>query len=133
MKYLGIPTFCLLLLGFACNEKQDTTKGKTANPNVILIYMDDMGFGDLSCYGHPNIHTPNIDQMAREGQRWTNFYTACSVCSPSRGALLTGRYPIRIGLAGKRHRVFFPESYGGLRTKEVTIAEMLKPLGYQTA
>ena len=101
-------------------------------PNVIIIFMDDMGYGDLSSYGHPTILTPHIDRMASEGQKWTNFYTASSVCSPSRGALLTGRYPVRIGLTGKKQRVFFPNSYGGLPQSEVTIAEMLKANGYQT-
>lgn len=95
--------------------------------------MDDMGYGDLSTFGHPNIQTPNIDRLAREGQKWTNFYTASSVCSPSRGALLTGRYPVRIGLGGERHRVFFPESIGGLPSNEITIAEMLKAKNYATA
>jgi arylsulfatase A-like enzyme len=57
-------------------------------PNVVLIYMDDMGYGDLSFNGHPTIQTPNIDKLAKEGQKWSNFYTASSVCSPSRGALL---------------------------------------------
>ena len=94
--------------------------------------MDDMGYGDLSSYGHPTIQTPNIDRLAREGQRWTNFYCASSVCSPSRGALLTGRYPIRIGLGGEEARVFFPESIGGLPSSEITIAEMLKEEGYAT-
>jgi arylsulfatase A-like enzyme len=91
-----------------------------------------MGYGDLSSYGHPTIQTPNLDRLAREGQKWTNFYTASSVCSPSRGALLTGRYPIRIGLAGDHHRVFFPKSTGGLPSQEITIAEMLKEKGYAT-
>ncbi len=101
-------------------------------PNVIIIFMDDLGYGDLSIMGHPTINTPNIDKLANEGQLWTNFYTASSVCSPSRGALLTGRYPIRIGLAGEKKRVFFPESKGGLPDSEVTIAEMLKENGYET-
>lgn len=101
-------------------------------PNVIIIFMDDLGYGDLSSYGHPTIKTPHIDKLAREGQKWTNFYTASSVCSPSRGALLTGRYPVRIGLGGDEKRVFFPESIGGLPDDEVTIAEVLKSNGYKT-
>ena len=101
-------------------------------PNVIIIFMDDLGYGDLSSYGHPTIKTPHIDKLAREGQKWTNFYTASSVCSPSRGALLTGRYPVRIGLGGDEKRVFFPESIGGLPDDEVTIAEVLKLNGYKT-
>lgn len=102
--------------------------------NIVLIFMDDMGYGDLSSFGHPTLQTPHIDRLAREGQKWTNFYTASSVCSPSRGALLTGRYPIRIGLGplSDSKRVFFPNSIGGLPQSEVTIAEMLKQKGYAT-
>jgi len=104
------------------------------SPNVIIIFMDDMGWGDLSSFGHPTISTPHIDRLANEGQKWTNFYTASSVCSPSRGALLTGRYPIRIGLGPTQEskRVFFPNSTGGLPSDEITIAEMLKDNGYAT-
>ena len=111
---------------------QTDSKTTSSQPNVIIIFMDDLGYGDLSITGHPTIHTPNIDRLANQGQLWTSFYTASSVCSPSRGALLTGRYPIRIGLAGEKHRVFFPESTGGLPPEEITIAEMLKKSGYQT-
>ena len=112
---------------------QDNTT-RTDKPNVIIIFMDDMGYGDISSFGHPTIQTPNIDRLATEGQKWTNFYTASSVCTPSRGALLTGRYPIRIGL-GPLHsskRVFFPNSTGGLPSSEITIAEMLKEKDYAT-
>ncbi|MEL6671758.1 MAG: sulfatase [Bacteroidota bacterium] len=124
---------CLALsLIWACNSPSSATQ-EVPPPNVILIYMDDLGYGDLSHAGHPTIHTPNIDRMAREGQRWTQFYTACSVCSPSRGALLTGRYPIRIGLGAEKRRVFFPPSIGGLPQAEITLAEMLKEIGYRTS
>jgi len=120
----------------ACSSESSTLKKETTGrpPNVVVIFMDDMGFGDLSSFGHPTIETPNLDRLTREGQKWTNFYTACSVCSPSRGALLTGRYPIRIGLGPTqgRNRVFFPDSEGGLPAKEITIAEMLKEEGYKT-
>ena len=105
---------------------------KDPRPNIIIIFMDDMGYGDLGSAGHPTIRTPNIDRLSNEGLKWTNFYTASSVCSPSRGALLTGRYPIRIGLGGEKKRVFFPDSKGGLPDSEITIAEMLKEQGYQT-
>jgi len=115
----------------SCNSKNEEVKSKQS-PNVIVIFMDDMGFGDLSAFGHPTIQTPNIDRIARKGQKWTNFYAASSVCSPSRGALLTGRYPVRLGLGGEKERVFFPESIGGLPSSEITIAEMLKAQGYIT-
>ncbi|MEL7160153.1 MAG: sulfatase [Bacteroidota bacterium] len=125
-----------LLLGLVlctCARAPEKEADRSGPPNVVLLYMDDMGYGDLSSFGHPNIRTPNLDRLAREGQKWTSFYTASSVCSPSRGALLTGRYPIRIGLAGPKYRVFFPKSKGGLPTHEITIAEMLKEAGYATA
>src|SRR5665213_1125995 len=72
-------------------------------PNIVIILADDMGWGDLGCYGHPSIRTPHLDQMAAEGMRFTNFYVAACVCTPSRAGLLTGRYPIRFGMAGGKH------------------------------
>ena len=69
-----------------------------ARPNIVILFADDLGYGDLGSYGHPSIRTPELDRLAREGQRWTNFYVLAPVCSPSRGALLTGRLPVRTGL-----------------------------------
>jgi arylsulfatase A len=97
-------------------------------PNIIFIYADDLGWGDLGCYGNPLIRTPNLDRMAAEGMRFTQFYSAAPLCSPSRAALLTGRYPIRSGMSF----VLFPDSLGGLPTGELTIAEILRPRGYAT-
>ncbi len=96
--------------------------------NFVIIFTDDQGYGDLGSYGHPTIRTPNLDRMAVEGQRWTNFYAA-PVCTPSRAQLMTGRYAIRTGLAAG---VLFPDSTGGLQPSEVTIAEVLKSRGYAT-
>lgn len=104
-----------------------------AQPNIIILFADDMGYGDLACYGHPTIDTPNLDRMAREGMRFTQFYAAASVCTPSRAALLTGRYPIRSGMAGVQRRVLFPDSTDGLPASEITLAEALKDQGYATA
>ncbi|MEM6633476.1 MAG: sulfatase-like hydrolase/transferase, partial [Bacteroidota bacterium] len=101
----------------------------TERPNIILIFADDLGYGDLSCYGHPTIHTPNLDRMAQEGIKLTSFYVAASVCTPSRAALMTGRYPIKAGLPGN----LGPESPGGLSHEERTLAEALKEVGYKTA
>ena len=96
-------------------------------PNVILIYADDLGYGDLGCYGSP-IRTPHLDRLARDGARFTHFLSANPVCSPSRAALLTGRYPTRAGVP----RVLFPKDEHGLPDSEVTMAQALKTRGYRT-
>ena len=98
-------------------------------PNFIIIFIDDQGYQDLGCFGSPNIKTPNIDQMAKDGMRFTDFYSAASVCTPSRAALMTGCYPERVGNLG----VLFPRNNTGLNPEETTIAEMLKGIGYATA
>ncbi len=98
-------------------------------PNIIMIYADDLGYGDLGCYGHPTIKTPNLDRMAAEGLRFTQFYSAAPVCTPSRAALMTGRLPVRSGLS----RVLFPYSEGGMPDGEVTVAESLRGAGYRTS
>jgi arylsulfatase A-like enzyme len=104
-----------------------------SKPNFIIVFCDDLGYGDLGCYGHPTIRTPNLDRMAAEGQRWTDFYVGASVCTPSRAALLTGRLPIRSGMCNSDRRVLFPDSAGGLPQGEVTIAQALKGEGYASA
>lgn len=96
-------------------------------PNVVLIYCDDLGYGDLGCYDS-SLATPEIDRLAREGTRFTSCISANPVCSPSRGALLTGRYPTRIGVP----RVFFPADKEGLAKDEQTLADLLKARGYAT-
>ncbi len=98
-----------------------------ARPNVVLIYCDDLGYGDLGCYGS-RIRTPNLDRMAREGARFTHFLSANPVCSPSRAALLTGRYPTRVNVP----RVLFPPDTEGLARNEKTLADLLKARGYRT-
>src|SRR5437870_456257 len=94
---------------------------QSAQPNIVMIYADDLGYGDLSCYGS-GIATPNLDQMAADGARFLNFYSASPVCSPSRAALLTGRYPPRVNVP----RVLGPGEDGGIPDSETTIAQMLK-------
>ena len=102
-------------------------------PNIVVILCDDLGYGDVGAFGNPTIRTPNLDRMAAEGQRWTSFYAADSVCTPSRAALLTGRLPIRTGMFSDTRRVLFPDSADGLPQSEITIAELLKTRGYVTA
>ncbi len=102
--------------------------GKDRLPNIIHIFADDLGYGDLECFGATDIKTPNIDRLAQEGMKFTSFYSASSVCSPSRAALLTGRYPQRMGI----NQVFFPESFTGMPSEEITIAEILKQQSYAT-
>lgn len=102
-------------------------------PNFVIIFCDDLGYGDLGTFGHPIIRTPHLDQMAVEGQKWTQFYVADPVCTPSRAALLTGRYPIRSGMTSSKRAVLFPDSPNGLPQEEITIAELLKTKGYATA
>jgi len=103
------------------------------SPNIVIIFADDLGYGDLGCYGHPTIRTPNLDRMAAEGMRFTDFYVAACVCTPSRAALMTGRLPIRTGMAGtERHRVIGSRDSGGLPLEEITIARALKTRGYTT-
>src|SRR6188508_201150 len=123
MKFLVI---CIASLALLCG------RSSAATPNIVIIYADDLGYGDLGCYGSPVIRTPNLDRMAAEGLRFTDFYSGAEVCTPSRAALLTGRYAVRSGMAGT-NRVLFPKSKGGLPPSEVTLAETLKGAGYATA
>ncbi len=99
-----------------------TEPGKT---NFIIIFADDLGYGDLGSYGHPSIATPHLDRMASEGQKWTNFYAAASVCTPSRASILTGRLSVRNGMTSHKNRVLFPDSKYGLPASEITLAEEL--------
>ncbi|MBI3280357.1 MAG: sulfatase [Acidobacteria bacterium] len=105
-----------------------STVGAQSRPlNVVMIYADDLGYGDLGCYGS-KIRTPNLDRLASEGIRFTNFNSANPVCSPSRAALLTGRYPTRVGVP----RVLFPNDTVGLPDDEMTLAQVLKQAGHRT-
>lgn len=104
------------------NKREDT-------PNIVLIFMDDMGYGDLNANGALGYHTPHIDKLAAQGMRFTNFYAAQPICSASRAGILTGCYPNRIGIPG----AIFPNSKVGLHSDEETIPELLKKKGYATA
>ena len=113
------------------NPKSDVSSADKSKrrPNFVVIYTDDQGYADLSCFGGKHVSTPRIDQMAAEGSRLTSFYMAASVCTPSRAALLTGSYPKRVGMA---ERVLLAGDPKGLNPSEVTIAEVLKSAGYRT-
>jgi len=104
--------------------------GGNNKPNFIVIYADDQGYGDLSCYGATKFKTPHIDKMRAEGMKFTDFYVTAPVCSPTRSSLMTGCYPRRVGM---HQHVLFPHSTRGLNPKEITIAELLKKQGYATA
>ncbi|MCA9056405.1 MAG: sulfatase, partial [Planctomycetaceae bacterium] len=128
-----IVSFVVLLAATAARS-ETSQSAKNAPTNFVVIFCDDLGYGDIGPFGNPTIHTPALDRMAQEGQRWTSFYVGASVCTPSRAALLTGRLPIRNGMCSARRRVLFPDSGGGLPSAELTIAEVLKQAGpYATA
>lgn len=128
-KPSNILFFLFLFIGIYVTSGQN----KKQPPNFVIIFADDLGYGDLGVFGHPTIKTPNLDRMAHEGQKWTNFYAGASVCTPSRAALLTGRLPVRSGMASNKQRVLFPDSKNGLPSEEITLAEQLKEVGYSTA
>ncbi|XP_071816160.1 arylsulfatase A-like [Apostichopus japonicus] len=99
-------------------------------PNIVIMFADDLGYGDLQAYGHPTSHTPNLNNLAKNGLLFTQFYVSSPVCSPSRASLLTGRYQTRSGIWPG---VFEPDVVGGLPLNETTVAEILHPRGYHTA
>lgn len=127
IKKIKILVLALVLLTL---HQSNTPVKNTASdsPNIILIFMDDMGYGDLSSYGALDINTPNIDRLASEGIRFTNFLSAQAVCSASRAAILTGCYSNRVGISG----ALFPGAKIGLAKEEITIADLLKQKNYAT-
>ena len=124
--YLLIGSWLLLFIVLVgcTNHKIDD------KPNIIIFFTDDQGYADLGCYGAEEFKTPNLDNLANEGIKFTNFYVPATVCTPSRAALLTGKYPISVGL---HQGVLSPYSENGLDLKEYTLAEMLKDQGYTTS
>ncbi|MFT7287865.1 MAG: arylsulfatase A [Halieaceae bacterium] len=136
-QFITLLGLALLLSGFSADLKAGTKASSTQagprQPNIVILFADDLGYGDLGSYGHPYNRTPNLDTLAREGQRWTDFYVAAPVCSPSRGALMTGKLPNRSGLYGRQLYVLHPNDSAGMPERELTMAEALKAQGYRTA
>lgn len=126
---LRITLGCLALAGILFLPA--SSPAKAAHPNVVVILADDLGYGDLGCYGHPTFKTPNLDRMAREGARLTDFYAPAAYCAPSRASLVTGRYQFRSGMT----RNPAPDAginNIGLPASEITLAEVFKSAGYRT-
>lgn len=122
MKRLCFAVLISFLTVLSCTDDQED------KPNIVIIFCDDLGYGDLTSYGHPTIKTPNLDRMVSEGMKFTNFYSGSPACTASRYALLTGRYPIRSGFGW----VLVPSSPRGMHPNEVTLAEGMKQAGYST-
>ena len=121
---------CLVVCALAPNTgSANDARRNQRRPNIVIIFTDDQGYHDVGCYGSPDIETPNLDRMAREGCRFTDFYVAAPSCTPSRTALLTGCYPQRVSLP----HVLGPKSEIGIHDDELTIAEVFKAEGYATA
>ena len=124
----GLVALALLLAGIELGEVHAASTAARP-PNVVIVFTDDQGYADVGCFGAKGIRTPNLDRMASEGMRFTDFYVAQAVCSASRAALLTGCYPNRVGILG----ALFPKSKIGLNSNEITLPEILKQRGYATA
>ncbi|MCZ6837089.1 MAG: sulfatase-like hydrolase/transferase, partial [Planctomycetota bacterium] len=128
-----MQVLCLVMsLILSVNTIASTPNASTDSdkpPNVVIVFVDDMGYGDLGCYGSESHQTPNLDRLATQGMRFTDFYVAQPVCSASRAALLTGCYPNRLGI----HGALGPNARHGLDEGETTLAELFKSKGYATA
>jgi arylsulfatase A-like enzyme len=140
VNYSRILKVSLILAWFSAfainaNEVSLSNKSSSASskpsdikPNIVFIFADDLGYGDISSFGATDINTPNIDQIGQQGIKFTNFYSAANICTPSRASLLTGRHSVRMGISS----VFAETSPNGMPLSEITIAEALKPQGYKT-
>ena len=130
LKIVGAGTAVMAFGGCANISHRLGSKAASKRPNIILIMADDMGYSDIGCYGS-EIHTPNLDQLAKKGLRFTQFYNAARCC-PTRAALLTGLYPHQAGIGGMTNKGKSPGYIGRLNNQCVTIGEALKPAGYAT-
>ena len=122
----GIISICVMIWLLDGNIYGADKSKEMASPNIIIILADDLGWGDPGCYGNPIIQTPNIDYLAKSGMRFTQFHSAGTVCSPSRGSLLTGKSPYRLGM------YFLASKDMYLKPEEKTIPELLKQRKYET-
>lgn len=122
---LAFLLISLILLTAACTGNRE----QAGTPNIVLIFIDDMGYADLGCFGARGYETPHLDKLAGKGMKFTNFHASTAVCSASRASLLTGCYPTRVDV----HGAYFPNSKRGLNPDELTIAELLKEKGYARA
>ena len=131
----GVTSVGFLVLWFAYSTPARAGEADASMPNIVLIFCDDLGYGDLGCYGSSKNRTPRIDDLAASGRRFTSFYSSSPVCTPSRASLMTGCYPRRVGMHedATGHWVLIPRSKRGLAKEELTIAEALKSQGYTTA
>ena len=128
LKFMGLSAASLALPGCSSVPRQLLSKDSKNKPNMVIVLCDDLGYGDLSCYGHPHIKTPNLDRLADEGIKLTDCYAAAPVCSPARAGMLTGRTPYRCGVYD-----WIPaNSPMHLKEQELTVAKLLKSSGYAT-
>ncbi|MGD8499385.1 MAG: sulfatase-like hydrolase/transferase, partial [Phycisphaerales bacterium] len=129
LRSAGLTAAALAIPGCG-SALQQTSGGVSADkPNLVIVFCDDAGYADVGVFGAEGYETPNLDRMAAEGMRFTDFYVAAASCTPSRAALMTGCYPQRVSLPN----VIGPSAKIGINSNEQTIAEILKPLGYATA
>ncbi|KAI2598532.1 arylsulfatase L, partial [Homo sapiens] len=126
-----LPAMLAVLLSLAPSASSDISASR---PNILLLMADDLGIGDIGCYGNNTMRTPNIDRLAEDGVKLTQHISAASLCTPSRAAFLTGRYPVRSGMVSSiGYRVLqWTGASGGLPTNETTFAKILKEKGYAT-
>ncbi|MCH8119999.1 MAG: sulfatase [Planctomycetes bacterium] len=129
LKTAGLTAAALAVPGCGSSFEQTSSGASVDRPNLVIVFCDDVGYADVGVFGAKGYKTPNIDRMAAEGVRFTDFYAAAASCTPSRAALMTGCYPQRVGLPN----VIGPSAKIGISSAEQTIAEVLKPLGYATA
>jgi len=129
--YFGVRATAFLVAGMIiastaiAQDVEDPGSASQEKPNIVFIFTDDLGYGDVGAYGATDIKTPNINRIAEQGILFTNSYSVSPVCTPSRAGLLTGRYPIRMGI----HHVFFPGSFEGMPDSEVTTGRRYRANG----